>query len=331
MKPSRAITRYKKGKGFGYKNKAGDIVDAATLEHIESLVIPPAWTDVEINPSPKARVQAKGHDQAGRVQAIYNPRFRAKQERLKFDRTLRFATKLPKLRKTLEKDLARRRFSKEKVLATIVTLIDQTYIRVGNEKYAKENNSYGVTTLRSKHTNVKGSTVTFNFIGKSGKENTKQLTDKRIATIIKHLDELPGQEIFRYQDKDENMHDIHSADVNAYIKSIMGDEFTAKDFRTWGGTLVATTLLIAAKYSSNEKERAKIVTGVVKETAAKLGNTPAVARSSYIDPRVITAFNHASGITAIRSTLDDIKPRKYMSSDELRLLHLLKGRSSDTN
>lgn len=327
MKIARAITRQPRGKDFTYQTKSGAAPDTKTLALIESLVIPPAWTDVEISPSPRARVQAQGLDAAGRRQAIYNPRFRAKQERLKFDRTLRFASKLPKLRRTLEKDLARRRFNKKKVLATIVTLIDQTYIRVGNEKYAKQNNSYGVTTLRSKHTDVTGDTVTFNFIGKSGKENTKQVTDKRIASIIKHLDELPGHEIFRYQDSENAMHDIHSTDVNAYIKSIMGDEFTAKDFRTWGGTLVATTLLSAAEYSRNEKDRAKIITAIVKETAAKLGNTPAVARSSYIDPRVIAAYHNSSGMHAMRSTLDAIKPRKYMSRDELRLLYLLKGQS----
>jgi len=327
MRASRAITRYKKGKSFAYKTRAGEVTDQETLERIKSLVIPPAWTDVMIDPSPKARVLAKGHDQAGRQQAIYNPNFRKKQDKLKFDRTLRFATKLPKLRRQLKKDLNRRKMDKQKVLATIVTLIDQAYFRVGNEKYAKQNKSYGVTTLRSKHTDVRGNTVTFNFIGKSGKEHTKKITDKQIAGIVKRLDELPGQEIFRYQDDEMNMHDIHSADVNAYIKASMGDEFTAKDFRTWGGTLVATTLLIAAERSVNEKERTKIITQVVKETAEKLGNTPAIARSSYIDPRVIAAYDKASGIKSMKESLEKIRPRKFMSRDEMRLLHLLKTKS----
>lgn len=304
--------------------KSGDVTDKAILEYIESLVIPPAWTDVVINASPKARVQAKGRDQAGRQQAIYNPRFRKKQDKLKFDRILRFATNLPKLRRQLKKDLNRRKFGKEKVLATIVTLIDQAYFRVGNEKYAKQNKSYGITTLRSKHTDVKGNTVTFNFIGKSGKEHTKKITDQQIATIVRRLDELPGQEIFRWQDDDGTMHDIHSTDVNAYIKANMGEEFTAKDFRTWGGTLVATTQLIAAERSTDEKERAKIITQVVKETAERLGNTPAIARSSYIDPRVIDAFHKASGIKTMKQSLEKIRPKKYMSRDEMRLLHLLK-------
>jgi len=324
MRSSREIHRYNKGKTFGFKTKAGDVTDTATIDYINTLVIPPAWTDVVINPSPKARVQAKGRDQAGRQQAIYNPNFRKKQDKLKFDRTLRFAANLPKLRKQLNKDLKRRKMGKEKVLATIVTLIDQAYFRVGNEKYAKENKSYGITTLRSKHTDVKGNTVTFNFVGKSGKEHVKKITDQQIATIVKRLDELPGHEIFRYQDDAGAMHDIHSHDVNAYIKAHMGEEFTAKDFRTWGGTLVATTQLIAAERSNDEKVRAKIVTQVVKETADKLGNTPAIARSSYIDPRVIAAFNKTSGIKTMKESLEKIRPRKFMSRDEMRLLHLLK-------
>lgn len=325
MKPAGKITRYKKGKAFAYKNRSGDITDTEIIERINALVIPPAWQEVTIASSPKSRVQAKGRDQAGRIQAIYNPNFRKKQDKKKFDRTLRFATKLPKLRRQIQKDLGRRRLGKEKVLATIVTLIDQAYFRVGNEKYARENNSYGITTLRSKHTTVKGSTVIFDFIGKSGKPHVKEINDKQIAGIVKHLDELPGHEIFRWQDKDGNMHDIHSADVNAYIKQHMGEEFTAKDFRTWGGTLVATTQLIAAERSNNEKERAKIVTQVVKDTAERLGNTPAVARSSYIDPRVIDAFNKTSGIKTMKESLEKIRPKKYMNKDEMRLLHLLRG------
>ena len=326
MRSSREIIRYKKGKGFGYKTKAGEVTDKDILEYVTSLVIPPAWTDVRINPSPKARVQAKGRDTAGRQQAIYNPNFRRRQDKLKFDRILRFATKLPKLRRQLKKDLNRRKLGKEKVLATIVTLIDQAYFRVGNEKYAKEHKSYGITTLRSKHTAVSGNTVTFNFIGKSGKEHTKQITDHQIATIVRRLDELPGHEIFRYQDDDGTMHDIHSSDVNAYIKTHMGEEFTAKDFRTWGGTLVATTQLIAAERSNSEKGRAKIITQVVKETAERLGNTPAIARQSYIDPRVIDAFHKASGIQSMKTSLEKIRPKKYMSRDEMCLLHLLKSK-----
>lgn len=319
------IIRTKKGKGFTYATRAGDSISRTEIERIEALVIPPAWNDVTISPSPKSRVLAKGFDAAGRRQAIYNPTFRAKQERKKFDRMLHFATRLPRLRRTLEKDLRRKKLGKEKVLATIVTLIDEAYFRVGNEKYARENKSFGITTLRSKHTEVKGSTVTFDFIGKSGKEHIKKINDQHIARIIKQLDELPGQDIFRYQDDAGAMHDIHSADVNAYIKSAMGEEFTAKDFRTWGGTLVATTELIAAEYSDNEKERAKIVTQVVKETAKKLGNTPSVARSSYIDPRVIASYHNASGLTKMKESLDSIKPRKYMNKDELRLLEILKS------
>lgn len=316
------IQREKRGKSFKYFDKKGEITDKKTLEWINSLVIPPAWTKVEID-SPRAKVLAKGYDQAGRLQMIYSPKFRAKQEKKKFDRILRFAEKLPKLRKQLNKDLSRRRLDKEKVLACIVRLIDEAYFRVGNERYAKANQSYGITTLRSKHTDVKGDTVTFDFVGKSGKEHVKQITDHQIARIVKRLDELPGYEIFRYQDKEGKMHDLHSSDVNEYIKKHMGHEFTAKDFRTWGGTLVATTELIASEETDSLKERTKIVTRIVKEAAERLGNTPAIARSSYIDPRVIDAYIDGAKIAQVKAAMQKMRPKKYLSRDEQCVLRLL--------
>lgn len=319
------IQRQKRGKSFRYFNKKGEITDKKKLEWISTLVIPPAWSNVEIN-SPRSKVLAKGYDQAGRLQTIYNPKFRAKQEKKKFGRILRFAQKLPKLRKQLNKDLSRRRLDKEKVLACIVRLIDEAYFRVGNERYAKANQSYGITTLRSKHTDVTGDTVTFDFIGKSGKEHVKQITDHQIARIVKKLDELPGYEIFRYQDEKGHMHDLHSSDVNAYIKKHMGHEFTAKDFRTWGGTLVATTELLASEETHSAKERAKIVTQVVKEAAEKLGNTPAIARSSYIDPRVIDAYVEGAKINQVKSAMQKMRPKKYLSRDEQCVLRLLSSK-----
>ena len=302
------ISRRRVGKRFVYFNYAAEITDSDTIQRIKSLAIPPAWKEVRIAASPNAKILARGIDDSGRKQAIYHPKFRAKQEQQKFDRTLRFAEALPRLRQQIEHDLARRELA---------------YFRVGNEQYARDNQSYGITTLRSKHTDVTNTTVTFDFVGKSGKRHIKQISNAQIARIIKKLDELPGHEIFRYQGEDGKMHDLHSADVNAYIKEHMGDEFTAKDFRTWGGTLLATTELLAAERSRFKAEREKIVVQTVKNVAERLGNTPPVTRSSYIDPRVIAAYVDSTEIIRVREAMKKMKPKKYMSRDEQCVLKLL--------
>jgi DNA topoisomerase-1 len=322
---SLVISRKKRGDSFMYEESDKTVRDQKLIEWINSMAIPPAWHDVRIARTPRAKVYAVGYDDAGRQQAIYNPAFRARQERLKFDRILRFAEALPKLRRRVRKDLARQRLGKAKVLACIVRLIDEAYFRVGNERYAEQNHSYGITTLRSKHLDVSGDTVTFEFTGKSGQEHVKQITDKQIARIVKQLDELPGYEIFRYQDVNGKMHDIDSRDVNEYIKTYMGEEFSAKDFRTWGGTLLATTELLASEYYDDEKARQKMVASIVKNVAKRLGNTPAVARSSYIDPRVIAAYVDSDDIGRVRKTMKKMKPKAYMSRDEQCVLHLLNG------
>jgi DNA topoisomerase-1 len=319
------ITRYRVGRGFKYFLRDREITDTETIDRIRSLTIPPAWQDVEVAVSPNAKILAYGTDTAGRKQAIYNPKFQAKQSKAKFDRILRFAEALPRLRQTIETDLAERKLGKEKVLACIVKLIDEAYFRVGNEQYAQENNSYGITTLRSKHTDVKGNTVIFDFIGKSGKHHVKEITDRQVAGIIKRLDELPGYEIFRYQDEDGSLHDLHSNDVNEYIKQHMGDEFSAKDFRTWGGTLLATAEFLACEKTDDEAERNKIVVQTVKNVAERLGNTPAVTRGSYIDPRVIKAFAESSDIDDLREAMKQMRPKRYLSRDEQCVLKLLQS------
>lgn len=323
MKRFDDISRQRVGKKFQYFDRKGPITDAAVVERINKLAIPPAWKDVRIAASSNAKVLAQGLDADGRKQSIYNPKFRAKQNQQKFDRTLRFAIALPWLRKKVDEDLARRQLDKQKVLACIVKLIDEAYFRVGNEQYARDNQSYGITTLRSKHADVTNTTVTFDFIGKHGKRHIKQISNAQIARIIKKLDELPGHEIFRYQDEEGNMHDLHSNDVNAYIKEHMGDEFTAKDFRTWGGTLLATTELLAAERSRKKAEREKIVVQTVRNVAERLGNTPAVTRGSYIDPRVISAFVDSTEIIRVREAMKQMKPKKYLSRDEQCVLRLL--------
>lgn len=323
MAAVRTISRHKRGRGFVYTQSGTTLTDDTLVSWIQSLAIPPAWSDVTISHSPRAKVYATGYDQAGRQQAIYNPAFRSKRERLKFDRILRFAEALPKLRRQVERDLARQRLGKEKVLACIVRLIDTAYFRVGNERYAAENHSYGITTLRHKHLDISGNTVTFEFTGKSGQQHLKQITDKQIARIVKQLDELPGYEIFRYKDARGAMHDIGSKDVNEYIKTYMGEEFSAKDFRTWGGTLLATTELLAAERFADKKQRQKLVTSIVKNVAKRLGNTPTIARGSYIDPRVIAAYVDSGDITRVQRAMVNMRPRQYLSRDEQCVLQLL--------
>lgn len=318
-------TRRKSGSSFQYFKDDEKITNASTIDRINKLVIPPAWQEVKIATSKGARVQATGRDAAGRSQAIYHATYRLRQEKLKFDRILRFANKLPALRKQLDKDIARKRLGKEKVLACIVKLIDDSYFRVGSDVYAKQNQTYGVTTLRSKHVQFTQNTVTFDFIGKSGQAHTKKIKDSQLVRIIKQLDELPGYELFRYQDKAGKMHDLHSNDVNAYIKEHMGEEFTAKDFRTWGGTLVATAAILKQELEENTSAtaRKKALNEVIKGVAKRLGNTPAIAKSSYIDPRIFTAYEDGKTFPKMRKAMKAMRPRKYLSVEEQCVLKVL--------
>lgn len=323
MNPKTVITRTRRGRSFSYATPAGPLKDAEQIERINKLAIPPAWANVQIAPSARAKVQATGFDGSGRKQAIYNPNFRLKQEKRKFDRILRFGSDLPKLRKTLERDLARKEYDREKVLATIVTLIDQAFFRVGGEKSARQAGHYGITTMRSKHLSVRKDAVVFDFVGKSGKSHHKVIRDAKLARIIRRLDEMPGHEIFRYKMDDGTMHDLGAADVNAYIKAAMGNEFSAKDFRTWGGTLLASVELLAAERGDSPTARKRAVSRAVKRVSKRLGNTPAVCRASYIDPRIITAFESPTALPKLRETIKTIRPRKYLTSDEQTVLQLL--------
>ncbi len=321
------ITRKKTGKTFTYYKDDQKITDTTIIERVNKLAIPPAWRKVEIADSSKTKIQAKGYDAAGRQQSIYSPSFRIKQDALKFERILRFARCLPNLRKQVDKDIARRKLSKEKVLACVVKLIDDEFFRVGNEQYAKAHESYGITTLRSKHATITSSTVTFEFVGKSGQEHVKKIKDPKIARIIKQLDEMPGYEIFRYQDDEGKMHDLHSGDVNEYIKKYAGDDFTAKDFRTWGGTLLATTAILAEELDDDESKtaRQKRITAIVKQVAKRLGNTPAIARSAYIDPRVFASIEEKETIPMLKEAMTTMKPKKYVSVEEQCVLRLLEA------
>jgi DNA topoisomerase I len=320
------ITRTRNGRYFAYYKKDIQIKDKKTIARIRSLKIPPAWQKVVIASSERAKVLARGIDKAGRVQSIYNPSFRAKQDKLKYQRILAFATHLPDLRKQVELDLSERGLPKEKVIACIVKLIDISYFRVGNEEYAKENDSYGITTMRHKHVNVTNYSVTFDFMGKSGKHHIKKINDRAIARIIRQLDEMPGYEIFRYRDEQGDMHNVSSKDVNDYIKTYMGDDFTAKDFRTWGGTLLAVDLLAAEAIEETETARKTAVSACVKRVAQRLGNTPAIARTSYINPQIFVRYMSGEDFSALRQTISGMRPPKYISKDEYCALKILEAK-----
>lgn len=259
------IERKKVGRGFQYYLQDLQISDKETLDYIKSLVIPPAWKDVQIAKNKHSTVLATGIDKSGRMQYIYHPKFRAEQEKAKYERILKFAKSLPEMRKITDKHLAKKKLDREKVLACVIRLMDQSYFRVGNDAYAKQNESFGITTLRSRHLTKRSESVTFDFVGKSGQRQVKKISDKKLANIIKRLDELPGYEVFKYYDESGELRDVKSSDVNAYIKEVMGEEFSAKDFRTWGGTLYATAELAAVKRSHLKKDRARAVTKCVKK------------------------------------------------------------------
>ena len=286
---SPGIRRKKSGKGFTYAGPDGKTVrDKDTLKRIKSIVIPPAWTDVWICPSPQGHVQATGRDAKGRKQHRYHPRWREVRDEDKYERMIAFGEALPKLRKKVDEDLGERGLTRHKVLATVVRLLELTLIRVGNEEYARANDSYGLTTLRDKHVQVEGSKLKFRFQGKSAKLHEVEISDRRVAAIVKRCKTLPGQELFQYLDDEGNVQAIGSADVNDYLRETMGEEFTAKDFRTWSGTILAAeTLREKGEEDADAKSR---VVAAIKRVAKRLGNTPATCRKHYIHPLVLEAF-----------------------------------------
>jgi len=285
------IRRHRSGKGFRYVRPDGTSVrDEPTLRRIKSLVIPPAWTDVWITTDPRGHLQVTGRDVKGRKQYRYHPRWRAVRDETKYERMLAFGAALPTIRARVDADLARPGLPREKVLATVVRLLEATLIRVGNEEYARENRSYGLTTLRNRHVDVHGTELRFEFRGKSGKDHQVSVRDRRLAGVIRRLQELPGQEIFQYVNGDGSRHTVDSDDVNAYLREIAGLDFSAKDFRTWAGTVLCAVALRNLEGCSSETEAKRNVAQVIKTVAQQLGNTPAVCRSCYVHPAVIEAY-----------------------------------------
>jgi DNA topoisomerase-1 len=285
------LRRRRAGRGFTYLDTEGHaITDKRELRRIHRLAIPPAWTDVWISADPRGHIQATGRDARRRKQYRYHERWREVRDETKYERMLEFAKALPRVRKRVDRDLARSRLTRERVLATIVRLLETSLIRVGNDEYAKQNSSYGLTTLREKHVRVVGSRVTFRFRGKSGKEHEVDVRENRVARVLRRLQELPGQELFRYVDGAGEPRMVDSADVNTYLREISGDDFTAKDFRTWAGTVYAARELHALGAPQGARDARRNITQAVKAVAARLGNTPAVCRRCYIHPAVVQAY-----------------------------------------
>jgi len=288
---TRGISRIRRGKSFGYVTPQGKpLRDAAALTRIRSLVIPPAWTQVWICPDPHGHIQATGRDARGRKQYRYHARFREVRDETKYEKIFDFAQALPKIRARCERDLSRPGLSREKVLAAVVCLLEQTLIRVGNEEYSRLNQSFGLTTLRDGHARIRGSSVEFRFRGKSGKDHAVAISDRRLANIVKRCRDLPGDELFQYLAEDGTQHSIGSADVNAYLRAIAGDDFTAKDFRTFAGTVLAAMALAEAGPKPSQTGAKRQIVAALKQASERLGNTPSVCRKCYVHPGVFEAY-----------------------------------------
>jgi DNA topoisomerase I len=300
------IGRKKAGTGFSYIGLDGKpIRDKQEIERIKSLAIPPAWTDVWISPSPRGHIQATGRDDKGRKQYRYHTRWREVRDENKYERMIAFAEALPLIRARTVQDLSMHGLPREKVLAAVVQLLDRTLIRVGNQEYARENDSYGLTTLRKRHVDVEGTEIRFHFRGKSGKEHDVDVRDRRLANIVKRCLDIPGYELFKYVDEDGERHDVESNHVNDYLREITGEDFTAKDFRTWAGTVLAAQALQQFEEFDSEAAAKKNVVQAIEHVAQRLGNTPAICRKCYVHPAVLDSYLQGSLAKALREEIDE--------------------------
>jgi len=287
--------------GFRYLDAKGEPVeDEATLARIKSLVIPPAWTEVWICPQANGHLQATGRDAKGRKQYRYHPKWRATRDEVKYERMLKFGQALPAIRAEVDRALGLPGLPREKVLATIVYLLEATMMRVGNEEYARTNKSFGLTTLRNRHVKVDGSEVEFRFRGKSGVYHKVKVHDRRLARIIARARDLPGQELFQYVDDEGETHSIDSSDVNDYLRAITGEEYTAKDFRTWSGTVLAALALQEFEKFDSEAQAKKNIVRAIESVAEKLGNTPSICRKCYVHPAVLDAYLEGTVLEVLR-------------------------------
>ena len=318
-------------RGFKYQKADGGKVSADDLNRIDQLRIPPAWTDVAINPAASGKLQVIGKDAAGRWQYLYHPNHVRIQEAKKFRRILKFAQALPKMRATVSRQLRQPELGKERVLAAILRILSTCFMRPGSQAYASEHGSYGVATLRSKHVKVRGDVVEFDFPGKSGVRQQMELKDRQVAKVVKSLLKLPGREVFKFQIGSDEFTKVSSRHINEYIKEIMGESFSAKDFRTWAGTLVCASALARAGSEAldGKTARKRQLVAAIKETAQLLGNTPAVCRSSYICPEIISSFEKGSINGQLKSFENLVEYRgRTLHEAERALLRFLKRSGS---
>ncbi|ALJ00658.1 DNA topoisomerase IB [Rufibacter tibetensis] len=320
------ITRQPKGKQFEYFTAKGEpVTDEKILDRINKLVIPPAWTDVWICPSENGHIQATGRDDKGRKQYLYHAQWKEVRSLNKFGRMIAFGNALPGIRKQVEKDLHLKKLEKRKILAIVVELLDNSFIRIGNKAYAKSNKSYGLTTLRDRHVKVEGDHLKLDFVGKKGIKHEISIKDRRLARLVKQCQDIPGYDLFQYYDEDGNRQPIESGDVNEYLKSLSTEDFTAKDFRTWGGTVLMVECLEQILDENPQIEKDKSVKEAAKMVAHELGNTPTVCSKYYIHPEVVNLFKQNKLIDYLRK--HDAKKRKenpYLSRTEEFVIKMLK-------
>jgi DNA topoisomerase I len=293
------ITRRRHGASFVYTRANGSKVrDQATLQRINTVAVPPAWTDVWICPDPDGHIQATGRDMRRRKQYRYHPRWCEVRDETKYDRVIEFGKALPRIRSRVESDLGRRGLTRERVLAATVRLLDLTLARVGNAEYAKANGSYGLTTMRARHVDLDGEHIRLSFRGKGGKRVTADVRDRRVATVLQRCTTLPGEDLFHYVDGNGEVHTVTSDDVNSYLREVSGSEFTAKDFRTWAGTVTAACALRDLGTFNSLREAKRQVRHAIERTAGRLGNTAAICRRCYVHPQVLDAYMDGSLLKA---------------------------------
>ena len=322
------IRRRRAGKGFTYIGPGGErVTDEDRLAEIRALAIPPAWTDVWISPIRRGHIQATGRDARGRKQYRYHPKWRETRDEAKYGRMIEFARALPRIRRRTDRDLRRRGVPREKVLALVVRLLEATLIRVGNDEYARENRSYGLSTMRDRHVEVRGASLRFSFRGKGGKEHEIGVRDARLARLVRQVQELPGQTLFQYHDADGKRQEVTSDDVNAYLREVSGANFTAKDFRTWAGTVAAAMALQEFSEIDDEAGRKKAIVQAVETVAELLGNTPTVCRACYVHPDVLDAYLDGSFVEALAERARGIgRGAHALRAAEAAVLGLLQAR-----
>ncbi len=300
------ITRVVHGKSFSYRRPNGKAVrDISTLRRIRSLVIPPAWTRVWICPHANGHIQATGRDARGRKQYRYHPKWTETRDQHKYEHVIAFGRVLPNLRRQVKRDLRSKGLPREKVIAAVVRLLETTLIRIGNDEYARDNHSYGLTTMRNRHVHVRGRNIEFDFRGKSGKHHNITLADPRLAKIVRQCQDLPGQDLFVYRDEEGRMHSLGSQDINDYLRDRTGRDFTAKDFRTWSGTVLAALAFQEFAGVTSPTQAKQNVRTVVESVSKILGNTPSVCRKCYIHPEIISAYLEGTALKVVSQRIGE--------------------------